>query len=194
MNELVTIVTPAEKEAIKKKAWKAWTDALDGNPPYLDLEAVVESEMFNIETPILHMPLRIALDKPRPNGEKVTLRMSAIEITSWDNMWAPLLRTEGDVAKSIVYVLLMENDAVKIGRSEHFKRRMATISTSSGLNVKKYWHTDKLKKSEASRIETQAHRHFKQERIKGEFFSVDYGTACRYVKGLEQSLRHSSLF
>jgi hypothetical protein len=187
VNELVTVKTKAEKEAIKERARKAWTDALDGKPPYLDVEAVVENERFNFKTPILHMPLSIALDKPRPSGEKVTLRMSAIEITSWDNLWVPLLEIESDKTKSVVYVLLMENDTVKIGRSEHFERRMATISTSSGLNVKKYWHTDKLTRNEASRIETQAHRHFKQDRRKGEFFNIDFKRACGYVKGLLQT-------
>ena len=69
-------------------------------------------------------------------------------------------------------------------RTKHFNKRQKTISLSSGLEVTKYWHTQMVDIKKASRIENMAHKHFKEHRNKGEFFSVSYKDACNYVKEL----------
>ena len=193
MNELETerggkklrkVKSRKEYEAIQQEAEAAWKDALDGEPPYIDIEArVIDDQFFEFETPVLHLPLRQALDKPRPIGERVTLRMSKLEIASWDRMFSTFALEEHK-CDTVVYVLLMENGTVKIGRSKNFEQRKATISTSSGMIVKKWWRTKKCTRLEAAKIEAGSHKHFKANRIKGEFFNVDFDEACAYVKKL----------
>ncbi len=173
-----------EYEAIQQEAETAWKDAIDGELPYIDIEAtVIDDQFFEFETPVLHLRLRQALDKPRPIGERVTLRMPKLEIASWDNMFSVFALDERK-CDTVAYVLLMENGTVKIGRSKNFEQRKATISTSSGMIIKKWWHSKKLTRQEASKVETGSHKHFKANRIKGEFFSVDFDEACAYVKKL----------
>lgn len=177
----------SEKEVleIQNMVRDEWDGALVGNPKYFDLEATVTNDgMFEYETPILKAHLYHHVDKPRPAGEKVTVRVSAIDIASWEQLLASMLTTENEVRKNVVYVLLMSNNAVKIGRTKNFNKRKNTISTSSGLTIKKYWHTPMMEVKDASRIESMAHKHFKKHRTKGEFFSIAYKDACAYVNKL----------
>ena len=179
MNELVTLRRNKQEEAIL-----AWERAVSGEVTYIDVEAeVIDGERFHFESPIFKVGLYAHLDKPRPIGERVTLRMHAMDIAPWDHLFS-FLSSVGMEADTVVYVLLMENDTVKIGRSRNFEQRKATISTSSGMIVKKWWRTKKCTRLEAAKIETGSHKHFKANRIKGEFFNVDFDEACAYVKKL----------
>jgi hypothetical protein len=177
----------SEKEVLEIQSMvrDEWDNALVGNPEYFDLEATVtDNGMFEYETPILKAHLYTDVDKPRPVGEKVTVRVSSIDIASWEQLLACMLITENEVRKNVVYVLLMSNNTVKIGRTKNFNQRKKTISTSSGLTIKKYWHTSMMEVKDASRIKNGAHNHFKKHRTKGEFFSIAYKDACAYVNKL----------
>jgi hypothetical protein len=184
VNEIVTLRRNEQEEA--KLAWER---AISGEVTYMDVEAeVVDGEKFKYKTPISKLTLYTALDKPRPIGEHVILRIPAMDVASWDYMFSMFPPPEKHPANTVVYVLLMENGTVKIGRSKNFEQRKATISTSSGMVIKKHWHTKKFTRAEASKIETGSHKHFKANRIKGEFFSVDFDKACAYVEKLADQL------
>lgn len=168
----------------REEASLAWKRALSGEDIYIDVDAeVIDDNLFKFESPILKLTLYTSVDKPRPVGEHVTLRLSAMEVSSWDLMFSSFHHEEPQ-KDTVVYVLLMENGTVKIGRSKNFEQRKATISTSSGMIVKKWWRTTKCTRMEAAKIETGSHKHFKANRIKGEFFNVDFDEACDYVKKL----------
>ena len=178
--------TEQEVLELQNKVRKAHENALMGIPRHYDLEAIVGSNgMLEFKTPILRATLYHKSDKPRPLGEKVIVRVAATEITSWEDFLACMLSVKKkDARKNVVYVLLMSNGAIKIGRTKHFNKRQKTISLSSGLEVTKYWHTQMVDIKKASRSENMAHKHFKEHRNKGEFFSVSYKDACNYVKEL----------
>lgn len=90
-----------------------------------------------------------------------------------------------------VYVLHMDNDTVKIGVTQNFNQRQATISTSSGLNILEWCHTESLPKRKAYSIESALHKTFSKHKTKGEFFAVDYSEACNALEKHAKIFAHS---
>lgn len=80
--------------------------------------------------------------------------------------------------KKCVYILKIHDHKIKIGVTKNFTQRRHTVSTSSGENICDWCHTDYLPKRAAFEIENACHAAFKHQRIKGEFFDVDFKTAC----------------
>jgi hypothetical protein len=93
---------------------------------------------------------------------------------------------KGNKKQSCVYVLLMSNNTVKIGRSKEFEKRKRTIETSSGLTVLKNYHTELLDFNDACEIENNCHRYYKDNKVKGEFFHIDFEEAKKRVLALLQ--------
>ena len=84
--------------------------------------------------------------------------------------------------KKCVYVLLTENQTVKIGISGNFNQRKNTVASSSGAKILNWAHTDYLEKSQARNIERKCHKKFQAQRLKGEFFAISFETACEELK------------
>lgn len=79
--------------------------------------------------------------------------------------------------KKCVYIIHLSNDTVKIGVTQDFYRRMNTISTSSGLEVVNWCHSEYLPKRDAYAIESGCHKIFKEHKTKGEFFNINFEDA-----------------
>lgn len=187
------MVKPKTKEEIKElqdKVKQQHENVLSGKQEYFYLDAIVTDEYGSIEyeTPILKSRLTNKINKILPKGQRIKVRVPAINVSSWENFLASMLIIrKKEIRKNSVYVLFMSNDTVKIGRTKNFAQRKKTISKASGLDVKEYWHTPMININKASKIESMAHKHFKKYRNIGEFFSVDYKKACAYVKELLSS-------
>lgn len=82
----------------------------------------------------------------------------------------------GDI-DTVVYLLKMDNDTVKIGITDSIKKRIPQIEHASGNFVLEGYHTMKLLKSVASGIETLMHETFAQYRKKGEYFYITLNEA-----------------
>jgi hypothetical protein len=184
------MVKPKTKEEIKElqdKVKQQHENVLSGKQEYFFLDAIVTDEYGSIEyeTPILKSRLTNKINKILPKGQRIKVRVPAINVSSWENFLASMLIIrKKEIRKNSVYVLFMSNDTVKIGRTKNFAQRKKTISKASGLDIKEYWHTPMINIKKASKIENMAHKHFKKYRNNGEFFSVDYKKACAYVKEL----------
>ena len=81
-----------------------------------------------------------------------------------------------------VYVFLMENMTVKIGIATDIERRIKQVQSSSGMKVKKHFNTKILEN--ALNIEWDVHNYFKNQRLLGEFFNVDFEEAVKKIEEL----------
>ena len=83
---------------------------------------------------------------------------------------------------TFVYVFLLENGTIKIGKSIDVKRRKSNIECSSGMNIVRYWKSEGHTSRGASDLERVAHEHFSKSRLIGEFFNVPYKKAIAFIK------------
>lgn len=67
---------------------------------------------------------------------------------------------------------------MKIGVTADIGRRMSVIEHSSGAEVLKYCNTALMDAKNAFKIENACHKHFKDNRLKGEFFKITFDEAC----------------
>lgn len=77
-----------------------------------------------------------------------------------------------------IYVLELSNITVKIGKTVDIKRRIFSITSSSGLEILNYYHTAYVHPDVADKIEKACHQTFAGRQIKGEFFDVTFAEAC----------------
>ena len=85
-----------------------------------------------------------------------------------------------------IYVLLADDGTVKIGVSNNVNHRKRTIENYTGKIIQKFYYTSLC--SNPFEIESNAHNHFKSNRIYGEWFDIDYDSACEYVKYLYNNM------
>jgi len=71
---------------------------------------------------------------------------------------------------------------LKIGKSRNPKKRIRGIENAAGLNFDLTFISDKIENY--SQIEKEMHIAFKDERIKGEWFSIDFNDAVKKLKEL----------
>lgn len=173
---------------MKEKEFFDWLLAHVDNEGNVQVEGVASQfdGMIDFFFPLTNFKLHVKNDgKTQKNGEKVILSIQAGNLLGWLPF---VLATEAvknyKPDPEVVYVLLLENRTVKIGRTKNFDRRIKAISTSSGMKVLKQWKTESIPSEESSRVENMAHRHFKQKRKLGEFFEIDFDVACSYVDSL----------
>ena len=76
-----------------------------------------------------------------------------------------------------VYVLEMENGAVKIGMTKNFLQRARQIMAESGLQVKNWCHSEYLPAEIARDIENACHEQFEGCKVGNEFFETDFNSA-----------------
>lgn len=86
-----------------------------------------------------------------------------------------------------LYVLEFTNKTVKIGITKEKEKRMKAISSASGMNITRKYFTDKI--DNVQNLETELHRHFKENRLNGEFFDIDFESA---VAEVEKRTNHSN--
>ena len=78
-----------------------------------------------------------------------------------------------------VYVILFDDESVKIGVSKDPKKRINTISHSSGKKIVESWFSDLLEN--AFDVEHKAHKRFSEKRLKGEYFRISYTDALEAI-------------
>lgn len=86
------------------------------------------------------------------------------------------------VNPKVIYVLLAEDNTVKVGITSNFAKRLSSIQSGSGKRIIEYYFTDFC--SNAIEIETQIKSHFKEEKLLGEWFKCSYQKMVGYLKDL----------
>lgn len=81
-----------------------------------------------------------------------------------------------------VYVIESESGLVKIGIAQNPRARSAAISTQSSFKLKRTFFTNKC--SNAGDVEHAAHMFFKDKRVHGEWFEIEFEEAVQKVKRL----------
>ena len=92
----------------------------------------------------------------------------------------------GDI-DTVVYLLKMDNDTVKIGITDSIKKRIPAIEHASGNFVLEGYHTKKFYNTVAREIESLMHEWFAQYRKVGEYFYITLDAAR------EKLQKHSKL-
>lgn len=93
--------------------------------------------------------------------------------------------SDNELKFACVYVLLMSDNTVqvvKIGQSKNIRSRVAKIKRETGLTVKDMYFTAPLLRDVARLVEWACQEVFSSQRVKGEFFSVDFHEVCAKVK------------
>ena len=85
-----------------------------------------------------------------------------------------------------IYVLLANDGSVKIGVSNNVEHRKRTLENYTGKTIQEYYYTPLC--SNPFEIESSAHNYFKENRIYGEWFDIDYNDACEYVRDLYDNI------
>jgi predicted GIY-YIG superfamily endonuclease len=79
-----------------------------------------------------------------------------------------------------LYVILMTNGSVKIGIAHNIERRYSQIKASSVMEIIKHWESELI--DGACELETTLHKKYKNKRLKGEYFNIDYNEAVEQAK------------
>ena len=74
-----------------------------------------------------------------------------------------------------VYVMLFNDKSVKIGISQNVRARANTLQSSSGKQVEDYLYSPMC--SNPEEVEKLLHSEFRDKKIKGEWFAIDFGEA-----------------
>lgn len=80
-----------------------------------------------------------------------------------------------------VYALLMSNGTVKIGHTGNIRQRVAKIKRQTGLTVNKLHFTFEIARETARTIEWACQENFSSQRMKGEFFNIEFAEICNVI-------------
>jgi hypothetical protein len=80
-----------------------------------------------------------------------------------------------------VYII-KSDDCVKIGISTDVAKRIRSIRTQSGRNIDRVFVSESC--SNYYSVEAKLHRHFKDKRLHGEWFKVDFESVVHELKSL----------
>ena len=80
-----------------------------------------------------------------------------------------------------VYALLMSNGTVKIGHTGNIRQRVAKIKRQTGLTVNKLHFTFEIARETARTIEWACQENFSSQRMKGEFFNIEFTEICNVI-------------
>ena len=92
-----------------------------------------------------------------------------------------------------VYILLLENELVKIGITQDFQRRAREIITATGFNVKNWCHTNYLPPEIARDIEINLQEIFQDFQADGEFFKIEFDNAVEKLAEVEEIIDFQSI-
>lgn len=84
------------------------------------------------------------------------------------------------VNPKVIYVLLAEDNTVKVGITSNFAKRLSSIQSGSGKRITECYFTDFC--SNAIEIETKIKSYFKEDKILGEWFKCSYKKMVEYLK------------
>lgn len=145
----------------------------DKGEPFLLMESAFTLSKNNPEyfSPLKEAYILECLSKNKPIYEKILMYA--------DFGYAYLLKTFQDNSKGnkSIYVIEMSNRSIKIGIACDVERRFKQICSSSGMDILKEYHTPKI--LNAFEIEQKLHRHFKQKKLHGEYFHIDFDDAVQ---------------
>lgn len=80
-----------------------------------------------------------------------------------------------------VYVLEDENSIIKIGIAGNVAKRIKAIDNATAYKITRHYESPSC--ANAAKIEKTAHKHFADQRKKGEWFTVPFDEAVDFVKG-----------
>lgn len=100
--------------------------------------------------------------------------------------WLRGIEREKEKAEPGVYVICYGTGAVKIGKTIDFKKRLQALSSSTPHRPSETYFQPT---SNHTKVETAMHKHFKEHRMNGEFFRVDFAEA---VALLQKTVLHSA--
>lgn len=120
--------------------------------------------------------------------------ISLVSGCMWENNHYAFLRTAVEFIKSnneecgkkptlkdkYLYVLEFSNGTIKIGITKEKEKRMKAISSASGMDILRSYFTEKI--CNVQNLETELHKHFKDKRLNGEFFSITFEEAVAEVQ------------
>lgn len=81
-----------------------------------------------------------------------------------------------------IYILLADDNSVKIGVSNNVKYRMNVLENQTGKTILKYYYTPQC--SNSFEIESKMHKIFNNKKIYGEWFDIDYSEAVKELKDI----------
>lgn len=82
--------------------------------------------------------------------------------------------------KKHLYVIQMSNGSVKIGIAYDIKRRYSQIQASSGMKITEHWESGLIE--DAYVLETALHRKYRDKRLNGEYFDINYEEAVEQAQ------------
>lgn len=82
--------------------------------------------------------------------------------------------------KKHLYVILMSNGSVKIGIAYDIKRRYSQIQASSGMKITEHWESGLIEYAYV--LETVLHRKYRNKRLNGEYFDINYEEAVEQAQ------------
>lgn len=118
----------------------------------------------------------IGLNEWRASNKLKTYSISDILFMNFDVFGENGNSTE----KKCIYVIHFDDESIKIGISKNPEERINTLSNISGKKVIEFWHSNLLEN--AFEIEQKLHNYFSENRIKGEYFKIDYEKAVMQAK------------
>ena len=83
----------------------------------------------------------------------------------------------------VVYVIENEIGNVKIGRTIKPKTRLASIESTSGIKITRFFISPPC--SNYNKLELITHAKYKHRRVLGEWFDVAFDDVCDFIKKLE---------
>lgn len=108
--------------------------------------------------------------------------LSLTDFCIFSGLYSQFFRVEqrAGAGSKHLYVILMSNGSVKIGIAYDIDRRYSQIKASSGMEIKRHWESELIK--DAYKLETKLHKIYKDKRLKGEYFNVDYDEAIKLAQ------------
>lgn len=97
-------------------------------------------------------------------------------------------RRAGQLRDACVYVAYLSNNSVKIGQSCNIQKRKSTLKSQHKITIGKIYKTSLMPRKIARAVEKACQSIFSSSKVDGEIFSIDFETACKVVKILEEML------
>ena len=164
----------------KERASQALEYYLNGNGSPLSLIELGISEAIRTQDLNIYDTLREAYGLECYANKLGNLSLTNFCIDS--GLFCQFFKVERSAGKGSkhLYVIQMSNESVKIGIAYDIKRRYSQIKASSGMEIVKHWESEKT--INALVFETALHRKYKDKRLKGEYFNIDYDEAVEQAQ------------
>lgn len=95
-------------------------------------------------------------------------------------------RVAGQFSDAAVYVSKASNNTVKVGQSKNVECRKSNIKSKKKITLGETHKTSLLPRKIARSIEKAFKETFSSFRVDGEFFNIDFKTACNFIDAEEK--------